>query len=367
MSITLQLYNTDSLYSGISNGVDVNSIAYKQSQVNISSYSATEMGGNYTGSNGVPVTIILNGSFDISAFTTTPKTLADLLSSNASLLINSYTQYAAGGALKETFLSSSPVSLSSMVYSGTSLTNIQNFYSGNDVFYSSTNNTTSTNPDVVYGYAGNDTYNANHLLMTYDDLFYGESGTDTAVLPGKYASYTINAGAVWDEINQKNNLIGFTIEDNTKTYNTLQINQVERVQFSDGILAHDFSQGNSGYNSAMMIGAAFGKGYINLYFPAGVSLYDQGQTNLEVATLIENLGLIENQIGSTGNAAWVNFVYKNVIGVEPDTTTEALFVNDLISGVYTKASLLAAAAGVTNLEQQIDLIGLQQTGLFYHP
>ena len=36
----------------------------------------------------------------------------------------------------------------------------------------------------------------------------------------------------------------------------------------------------------------------------------------------------------------------------------------LITGVYTKASLLAAAAGVTNLEQQIDLIGLQQTGLF---
>ena len=98
-----------------------------------------------------------------------------------------------------------------------------------------------------------------------------------------------------------------------------------------------------------------------------MSLYDQGQTNLEVATLIENLGLIENQIGSTSNAAWVDFVYKNVIGVAPDTSTEALFVNDLISGVYTKASLLAAAAGVSNLEQQIGLTGLQQTGLFYHP
>ena len=254
MSITMQRYNTDSLEDGISNGVDVNSIANRQSQVSISSYSATKIDGNFTGSNGVPNTIILNGIFDISAFTTTPKTLADLLSSNASLLINSYNQYEAG-TLKETFLSSSPVSLSSIVYSDTSLTNIQNFYSGNDVFYSSTNNTISTNADLVYGYAGNDTYYDNHLLMTYNDFFYGGSGsgTDTAVLPGKYASYKINAGPVWDNIKQNSNLIGFTIVDNTKTYNTLQINQVERIQFSDGILAHDFSQGNSGYNSAMMI------------------------------------------------------------------------------------------------------------------
>ena len=122
----------------------------------------------------------------------------------------------------------------------------------------------------------------------------------------------------------------------------------------------------------MMIGTAFGASKVSAYFAAGVSLYDAGQTNLQVATLIQQLGLIESQIGSTSNKAWVDFVYKNVVGVAPDTVSEATFVNDLNNGTYTKASLLALAAGVADsgggtLATQINLVGLQAQGLSYHP
>ena len=363
MSITIKANNSHGVGTDVKDVKD-NPMSLIQAQINITNYSATEIDFSVT-LKGVVTTAIVIGSFDFSSFTTPPKTLADLVSSNASLLLSSSTTYA-NGELDTITASSSPLSLSAWVYSDTSLANLNSFYSGNDAFYSSTNNKVTDYSDDVYGYAGNDTYYDNHNVLTYNDSYYGGAGLDKAVLPGKYTNYTITAGSVWDNINKNTNLSGFTITDNTKTYNTLQINQVERVQFSDAILAVDFSQGQSGYESAMMIAAAFGQSYVNAYFSAGLSLYDQGQSNLQVATIIVNAGLIESQIGSTSNTAWLDFVYKNVTGVAPDKLTEAVFVTDLNTGVYTKASLLALAAGVSNLEQQIGLTGLQQTGLLYH-
>jgi len=360
LSITIKASNQGNIYTAVSS----QSMLSQQTQIIVTNYSSTDIDFSLTKS-GIEITVIVKGSFDFSSFTTPPKTLADLISSNASLLLSSLTTYA-NGELGTITASTSPLSLSAWIYSDSSLAILNSLYSGNDAFYSSTNNIVTDYSDEVYGYAGNDTYYDNHLLTTYHDTFYGGTGLDTAVLPGKYTNYTITAGSVWDNINKNTNLSGFTITDNTKTYNTLQINQVERVQFSDAILAVDFSQGQSGYDSAMMIAAAFGKSYVNAYFSAGLSLYDQGQTNLQVATIIVNAGLIESQIGSTSNTAWLDFVYKNVTGVAPDKLTEAVFVTDLNTGVYTKASLLALAAGVSNLEQQIGLTGLQQTGLLYH-
>jgi hypothetical protein len=361
MGITLKKFNEHSVDTTVSDS----GISTQLSLINITNLTSIEIDGSLTQPDGTTFTFVVSGSFDISSFKTPPKTLADLLLSNANLFVNTYSSNE-DGLLNAQYSSTSPVSLSTFVYSNTSLTNLNSYYSGNDVFYSCTNNVTLGSNDTVYGYGGNDTYHDNHLLISRNDLFYGGEGTDTGVLPGKYTNYTIKAGAVWDDINKNTDLTGFTITDNTKTHNTLQINQVERVQFSDGTLAVDFSQGQSGYKSAMMIGAAFGQSYVNAYFSAGLSLYDQGQSNLQVATIIVNAGLIESQIGSTSNTAWLDFVYKNVTGVAPDKLTEAIFVNDLNTGVYTKASLLALAAGVSNLEQQIGLTGLQQTGLLYH-
>lgn len=359
MSITIKAFDNYDVHTDVND----ESVSLIQAQINITNYSATEI--DFSMTLKVVTTAIATGSFDFSLFTTPPKTLADLVSSNASLLFSSLTEYE-NGVLERITASTSPLGVSAWVYSDTSLANLNSLYSGNDAFYSSTNNKVTDYSDDVYGYAGNDTYYDNHNVLTYNDYYYGGIGLDTAVLLGKYTNYKITAGPVWDKINKNNGLTGFTITDNTKTYNTLVINQVERLQFSDGTLAVDFSQGQSGYESAMMLGVAFGKSYINAYFSAGLSLYDQGQTNLQVATIIVNAGLIESQIGSTSNTAWLDFVYKNVTGVAPDKLTEAVFVTDLNTGVYTKASLLALAAGVSSLEQQIGLTGLQQTGLLYH-
>ena len=142
---------------------------------------------------------------------------------------------------------------------------------------------------------------------------------------------------------------------------------VERLSFSDQSLAFDFMPEESGYKSAMLIGAAFGKDFVPAYFSAGLSLFDLGRNTAYVCDLIVGAGLIEAQIGDTSDKAWVKHVYKNVVGVDPDPLTELVLIDFLASGQFTRSSLLATAAELPLLEVQIDITGLQTTGLAYTP
>jgi hypothetical protein len=140
----------------------------------------------------------------------------------------------------------------------------------------------------------------------------------------------------------------------------------DRLRFSDKTIALDFDRGEAGHKTVTMIGAAFGKGFINQYFGTGVSLFDSGQSMAQIAQLVVSTGLIESMVGSS-NSAWVRHVYKNVIGVNPDAFTEAVYRTYLDNGTYTKASLLELAAGVTALENQINLVGIRAEGIGYVP
>lgn len=137
-----------------------------------------------------------------------------------------------------------------------------------------------------------------------------------------------------------------------------------RLVFNDQTVALDFSKGQSGYNAAMVIGAAFGKEFVNQYFAIGVSLFDNQKTIGSVCDLIVQSGLIEAAVGNS-NSAWVNEIYENVVGVKPDQLTSFVFTNYLDTGVYTKSSLLELATGVKALENQIGLVGLETHGLAY--
>lgn len=137
-----------------------------------------------------------------------------------------------------------------------------------------------------------------------------------------------------------------------------------RLVFNDKTVALDFSKGQSGYNAAMVIGAAFGKEFVNQYFAIGLSLFDNQKTIGSVCDLIVQSGLIEAAVGNS-NSAWVNEIYENVVGVKPDQLTSFVFTNYLDTGVYTKSSLLELATGVKALENQIGLVGLETHGLAY--
>ena len=198
-----------------------------------------------------------------------------------------------------------------------------------------------------------------------DDIFYGGSGTDTSVYRGKLSNYTITAGAVWNDYTKQSDLQGFTVTDKTGLDGRQQLNGVERLQFTDGTLALDFNRGDNGYKAAMLIGAAFGKDKVTAFFAPGIQLFDSGMTTDAVAALITDLKLVENAIGSTSNKAFVDAVYKNVMGVVPDALSEALYTRYLDSGAMSKTQLLTLAANLGALENQINLTGLQTSGVLY--
>lgn len=217
-------------------------------------------------------------------------------------------------------------------------------------------NDTSVTPNNAVTLTGNSTYTAQP-----NQTIIGTSGLNKVVFSEPASNFTISISGSTA-----------TLVDKAGTFGTETLNNVQRAVFNDSSLALDFQQGQNGHLTAMMIGTAFGAGLVSTYFAAGVSLYDAGQSNLQVATLIEQLGLIESQVGSTSNTAWLDFVYKNVVGVAPDSASEASYVNALNNGTYTKATLLALAAGVADggggtLASQINLVGLQAHGLSYHP
>ena len=148
---------------------------------------------------------------------------------------------------------------------------------------------------------------------------------------------------------------------------TETLTAVDRLRFNDKTIALDFDKGEAGYMAATLIGTAFGKSYISQYLGAGLSLFDAGKSIAEISSLVIETGLMESLIGSNSTAAWVRHVYKNVVGVNPDAFTEAIFKTYLDRGTYTRASLLEAAAGVDALAAQIDLVGIRSEGISYVP
>ena len=96
-------------------------------------------------------------------------------------------------------------------------------------------------------------------------------------------------------------------------------------------------------------------------------MFDTGNSLQQVSKLIVDMRLIETAIKSDSDSAWVKYVYKNVMGTEPDRSTEQAFVDLLEQGSHTRADLLALAAGVPPVEKQVDIVGSRTNGYVYEP
>jgi hypothetical protein len=301
----------------------------------------------------------LAGSFQMN--NGTPKTAADI--KNADFQVDSV-EFKVGGVLFSKDAYSPQISLKLQDDAVTLTSAAVVVYGGNDTFIGALNPGKEDGGDTVDGFGGNDVFYGNGSGR-WDDVFYGGSGTDTSVYRGKSTSYTVTSVSVWNEYTQKADLQGCLVTDKTGLDGRQQLSGVERLKFTDGTLALDFSRGENGYKAAMLIGAAFGKDKVSTFFAPAIGLFDQGMTTDGVAKLVTDLKLIENTIGSSSNKSFVSAVYKNVTGVLPDALTEAMFTSYLDTGAMDKAQLLSLASGVAVLENQIGLTGLQTTGLIY--
>ena len=181
---------------------------------------------------------------------------------------------------------------------------------------------------------------------------------DTVVYSKSFSDYKITP------LNTNATQLGL-ISVTDKVSNDLDKMQVERVIFSDKTIAFDFSAGEAGYKTVMLIGAAFGKEFIPKYFSTGLKYFDSGSSTKSIAKLIVDLNLIEQAIGNFSDSSWVKHVYKNIIGIDPIQSEENYYVNLLKNKTYTRTDLLDMAVTVPNLESRIELVGLQTNGLVF--
>jgi hypothetical protein len=128
----------------------------------------------------------------------------------------------------------------------------------------------------------------------------------------------------------------------------------------------DFTAGSVGLSILTLIGAAFGTGSVSQYFGAGLYFFGTGMSYGDVADLIVSSGLVESSSGQS-NHAWVSQVYSNVFGEEPDLHTQKIFAEQLDSGLTSKADLLILAGQSSQMQSQIDMLGLDSAGLQYTP
>jgi len=303
-----------------------------------------------TAPSGISYTGIFYGLFDTSIFTKQPQTVSDLLNKGSSLLANNFIINDSNGLVRTEAYAKAVTIDDFWAWTNGSSSNIfVSFLNGDDTFITS-NNGDDTASLVAYTYAGNDKFYENQKVIKYSDFFYGGDGIDTAVYSNKSSNFTItSSNKIWDDQAQKSNLSGFIISDNTKTINTLQINQVEKIQFSDFTLDTTSLTKTAALSHTNIVNlvelyiASFnrapdsvGLDYWGGRFSDGMSLQDIAKSFFvqpeTVAAYPSNMPTSD----------FVTKVYNNVLSRGPDAGGLNYWVGELNNGHVTKDSFLLA-------------------------
>ena len=141
-------------------------------------------------------------------------------------------------------------------------------------------------------------------------------------------------------------------------YDALLI-QIERIVFSDVNIALDL-HGSAGQTAKTLAAVIGEEGLSNKeYVGIGLQLFDAGQS---LASVCE---LALTAVGATTHADVVYLLYTNLFGETPTEAQAEEYISALDAGVFTKGSLAAAAAELTDDLGVIDLVGLAETGIEY--
>jgi len=193
-----------------------------------------------------------------------------------------------------------------------------------------------------------------------DNLFYpgsgndyldGGKGFDTLVLNQSRSSVTLSP-----TISQQ----GFWLTDNEGLQGSKQIQDIERIIFSDGLgIRFDFDQG-SGRDAALLIGGFLGPQAVQdrALFGLVASYLDSGASLRSGIELLVKGGFVATLTGKTGDNSVYDYIYRNTRGEAPannpygggnDFQKQAQFIEPLILGNENAI--------------RVDLAGLQKSGL----
>jgi hypothetical protein len=177
------------------------------------------------------------------------------------------------------------------------------------------------------------------------------AGTSTLVFSDAYAHYTLNANSSTTTIFNK--ITGAT---DTET-------GFARLQFADFGLAYDLNA-DAG-EVAKILGAVFGASTVS------------NRTDVGLGLKLLNLGYSDNQLidlaltqalgAGYSNTQEVNLLYANLTHTLASTSTINNFVNLINNGSFTPIQLAQFACDNALNLANINLTGLQQSGLAYIP
>jgi hypothetical protein len=199
-----------------------------------------------------------------------------------------------------------------------------------------------------------------------DELVAGDNGS--LLVPGS-GNNKVTGGASLDVVVLSDTLsaanIGKTPEgawvvQNSVTNSTNQLSAVERLVFEDVSLALDVTPEQSAGQTAMILGAVFGKDAIDKldYVGIGLKLFDEGSSFSDISALAMSV------VNKTSPEDVVGLLWTNVVGTAPTADQARPFVDMLNSGV-TPGQLAEMAARTDHNLEQIDLVGLSQTGILF--
>lgn len=146
------------------------------------------------------------------------------------------------------------------------------------------------------------------------------------------------------------------------------LDDVERVAFSDKHLAFDTVGTDLGKMIALLA-AAVGEADVKPEH-IGAAMYlreNLGMSIKDIAAKILTSDEYKADAGGTSNVTFAKHVWKNVFGTDGTYDDIAMVVEVIEKHGYSQADVLMVAANRTELLTQIDLVGLQTTGVEYIP
>ena len=214
----------------------------------------------------------------------------------------------------------------------------------------------SSNDDILSGGEGNDEFegfegNDLFIATTGNDQVDGGDGIDSIVFDTdmQYFFVNIDESRVQHEAGIWTNFIN-----------------VERLRFTDKSLAFDLGKDQSAGMAARIIGAAFGKEFINPeYVGAAIDLFDLGVSLLDASQLILDSNEFQQDAGPIGNESLVNLLFNNLLGrnATADEISQYSALLEGSGGAMTQAELLVEAALHPLNESNIDINRLSTSGV----
>jgi len=192
-----------------------------------------------------------------------------------------------------------------------------------------------------------------------DDLLDGDAGIDSAAYLSISSNFSISSAGDYTWI----------VRDRTGYEGTDDLFNIERLLFDDKKIALDLNGSGNAAQAVELIGASIGTAYLN---PAIVGLFldffDSGYSMSEVAAAIISTDFfISLAGGSSSNSSFVATIARNILGTPIDAVTTDVLAGYLqgSGGSLTQADFLSIFAVSDINQSNINLAGLQQTGIEY--